>query len=155
MADQKITGLPIKTSSGIAASDYLLGIDSEEGYQTLIQDLGDYIINNVQTTLGGTAQTLAAAISIVTGFNTIKTLTATDDLATLDDGHYRLNSAVPLNAPSGLASSSKYGYVTIQHRGASAYTYYEYVAGNGNGTTVERHFGWKSTAAGSTIAWEA
>lgn len=94
-------------------------------------------------------------MNIVTGYDTIKTLTASDDLATLDDGHYRLNSAVPLNAPSALASSSKYGYVTIQHRGASAYTYYEYVAGNGNGTSIERHFGWKSTAAGTTIAWEA
>lgn len=355
MADQKITELPIKTSSGIAATDYLLGIDSAEGYQMLIQDLGDYIINHVSATLGGTAQTLAAAIGqmyniaktpnvltsntdlntlttpghysatiavagsctncpitrtfrltvetiytgtsntnyllqtliqsengniymrttanggntwttwrkidtdntntlhfasgsttagilldtdvdinqfltgeyywanashrpsanipdnkayrgrlwaidsggnndshaqicytsnftwyiryctstssftwtewhkiptraemdIVTGSNTIKTLTASDDLATLDDGHYRLSSNVPINAPSGLASSSKYGYVTIQHRGAAAYTYYEYVAGNGNGTTVERHFGWKSTAAGTTIAWEA
>lgn len=92
-------------------------------------------------------------INIVTGYDTVKTLTASDDLATLDDGHYRLNSAVPLNAPSALASSSKYGYVTIQHRGTSAYTYYEYVAGNGNGTTVNRFYGWKSTAAGTSITW--
>ena len=63
MADQKITELPIKTSSGIAATDYLLGIDSAEGYQMLIQDLGDYIINHVSATLGGSAQTLAEAIS--------------------------------------------------------------------------------------------
>lgn len=106
-----------------------------------------------ETAQAATANT--AKINIVTGSNTIKTLTASDDLVTLDDGHYRLNSAVPLNAPSGLASSSKYGYVTIQHRGAAGYTYYEYVAGNGNGTTLERHFGWKSTAAGTTITWEA
>lgn len=96
-----------------------------------------------------------AEMDIVTGYNTVKTLTASDDLVTLDDGHYRLNSAVPLNAPSGLASNSKYGYVTIQHRGAAGYTYYEYVAGNGDGTTLERHFGWKSTTAGTTITWEA
>lgn len=96
-----------------------------------------------------------AKINIVTGYNTVKTLTASDDLVTLDDGHYRLNSAVPLNAPSGLASNSKYGYVTIQHRGAAGYTYYEYVAGNGNGTTLERHFGWKATTAGTTITWKA
>lgn len=160
MADQKITELPVKTSSGIAATDYLLGIDSAEGYQMLIQDLGDYIINHVSATLGGSAQTLAAAITsatdkvnIVTGSDTIKTLTASDDLATLEDGHYRLSSAVPINAPSALASSSKYGYVTIQHRGAAAYTYYEYVAGNGNGTSLEHFHGWKSTATGPSITW--
>lgn len=106
-------------------------------------------------TLTTTVTANTAKIDIVTGSNTIKTLTASDDLATLADGHYRLSSAVPLNAPSGLASSSKYGYVTIQHRGAAGYTYYEYVAGNGDGTTLERHFGWKSTTAGTTITWEA
>lgn len=170
MADQKITELPIKKSSAMAATDYLLGIDSNEGYQMLIQDLGDYILRNTslsdlattsKNALGAINEAAQAAtantakINIVTGYNTVKTLTASDDLVTLDDGHYRLNSAVPLNAPSGLASSSKYGYVTIQHRGAAGYTYYEYVAGNGNGTTLERHFGWKSTTAGTTIAWEA
>lgn len=66
MADQAITALPKKTYSGssqIAATDYLLGIDSAEGYQMLIQDLGEYIINRATASLAGSTQTLASAIS--------------------------------------------------------------------------------------------
>ena len=65
MADQAITALPKKTYSGsskIAATDYLLGIDSAEGYQMLIQDLGEYIINKATASLAGSTQTLASAI---------------------------------------------------------------------------------------------
>lgn len=63
MADQNITALPKKTSSQLAATDYLLGIDSAEGYQMLIQDLGDYIIQHATSSLAGSSQTLASAIS--------------------------------------------------------------------------------------------
>ncbi|XVG96504.1 hypothetical protein ACGCUP_04595 [Eubacteriales bacterium KG125] len=63
MADQNITALPKKTASGLAATDYLLGIDSAEGYQMLIQDLGDYIIQHATSSLAGSNQTLASAIS--------------------------------------------------------------------------------------------
>ena len=63
MADQAITGLPVKTKSRIAATDYMLGIDSAEGYQMLIKDLGDYIIQTVQSSLMGSNQTLAAALN--------------------------------------------------------------------------------------------
>lgn len=63
MADQNITELPVKTSSGITSSDYMLGIDSAEGYQMLIRDLGDYIIRNVQVnTIAGSNQTLKNAL---------------------------------------------------------------------------------------------
>lgn len=63
MAEQNITELPVKTSSGITSSDYMLGIDSAEGYQMLIKDLGDYIIRNVQVnTIAGANQTLKAAL---------------------------------------------------------------------------------------------
>lgn len=63
MSDQNITELPVKTSSGITSSDYMLGIDSAEGYQMLIRDLGDYIIRNVQVnTIAGANQTLKAAL---------------------------------------------------------------------------------------------
>lgn len=61
--NQPITSLPIKTSSGMAATDYLLGIDSAEGYQMLIQDLGDYIIQHATSLLAGQSQTLASVIS--------------------------------------------------------------------------------------------
>lgn len=63
MADQNITALPKKTSSQMAATDYLLGIDSAEGYQMLIQDLGDYIIQHATSSLAGANQTLAAAVN--------------------------------------------------------------------------------------------
>lgn len=66
MADtkQNITELPVKIASGIAATDYLLGIDAGEGYQMLIQDLGDYIIQNVTSALGGAAaETLVDALA--------------------------------------------------------------------------------------------
>ncbi len=79
-ADQAITALPKKTSSGIAATDYLLGIDSAEGYQMLIQDLGNYIIQNVTSSLNGSNQTLAAALSALNS-NFIVTSTV-DDLCT-------------------------------------------------------------------------
>lgn len=61
--NQPITSLPIKTASGMAATDYLLGIDSAEGYQMLIQDLGDYIIQHATSSLAGQSQTLASVIS--------------------------------------------------------------------------------------------
>ena len=77
MADQAITALPKKTYSGsskIAATDYLLGIDSAEGYQMLIQDLGEYIINKATASLAGSTQTLASAISALNSnlTNTLK-----------------------------------------------------------------------------------
>ena len=82
MADQAITALPKKTNSGsnkIAATDYMLGIDSAEGYQMLIKDLGDYIIQNVQSSLMGSNQTLAAALSALNS-NTHILATTLDDL---------------------------------------------------------------------------
>ena len=78
MADQAITALPKKTYSGssqIASTDYLLGIDSAEGYQMLIQDLGEYIINRVTASLAGSTQTLASAISALNSNTTPQTKT--------------------------------------------------------------------------------
>ena len=74
MADQAITALPKKTYSGssqIAATDYLLGIDSAEGYQMLIQDLGEYIINRATASLAGSTQTLASAINALNSKHTL------------------------------------------------------------------------------------
>lgn len=88
-AEQNITALPVKTSSGIAATDYLLGIDSAEGYRMLIQDLGDYIINHVSATLGGSAQTLAAAIGSTYNLVNSTAITSGLDLNTfINPGNY-------------------------------------------------------------------
>ena len=62
MADQKITELPIKTSTGINLTDYLLGIDSAEGYQMLVSDIAKKIVEDYAgSTLLGVAQSVADA----------------------------------------------------------------------------------------------
>lgn len=64
MADQNITELPIKTNSGVASTDYMLGIDSEEGYQILVRDVAKYIVENYNgSTLAGSAQSVQSALS--------------------------------------------------------------------------------------------
>lgn len=61
--EQNITALPVKTNTGVANSDYFMGIDSAEGYQILIRDLAKYIMENYNgSTLAGSAQTPKAAI---------------------------------------------------------------------------------------------
>lgn len=61
--EQNITALPVKTNTGVANSDYFMGIDSAEGYQILIRDLAKYIMENYNgSTLAGQAQTPKAAI---------------------------------------------------------------------------------------------
>ena len=86
MADQPITSLPVKTSSGMAATDYLLGIDSAEGYQMLIQDLGDYIIQHATSSLAGQSQTIASVINVI---NTrLTSITKSVDLNTLTTSGY-------------------------------------------------------------------
>lgn len=83
MADQNITALPKKTSSQLAATDYLLGIDSAEGYQMLIQDLGDYIIQHATSSLAGSNQTLASAITALNN-----SLASTRYTATLNSEYF-------------------------------------------------------------------
>ena len=68
MADQKITELPIKTSAGINLTDYLLGIDSAEGYQMLVSDIAKKIVEDYAgSTLLGTAQSVASALENLKG----------------------------------------------------------------------------------------
>jgi hypothetical protein len=64
MADQNITELPIKTNTGIASTDYMLGIDSAEGYQILVRDVAKYIVENYNgSTILGSAQTVKDAFT--------------------------------------------------------------------------------------------
>lgn len=90
-------------------------------------------------------------LNVVYGPNTIKTLTASDDLLSLGVGHYRINNAVPLNAPD---SNLKYGFVTIQKRGATGYTYYEYAVGNGSGSEFVQYHGWRYSNSATAITWD-
>lgn len=109
------------------------------------------------STLAGEAQSVQAALNgiktdlnVVYGANPIKTLAATDDLLTLDVGMYRVANVLPLNAPS---TTYKYGYATKQHRGASGYTYYEFIVGDGNGTDFKRYYGWQYSNSATSIDW--
>lgn len=62
MADQNITELPIKTNSGVASTDYMLGIDSAEGYQILVRDVAKYIVENYNgSAIAGPQQSIQAA----------------------------------------------------------------------------------------------
>lgn len=66
--DQNITELPIKTNTGVASTDYMLGIDSAEGYQILVRDVAKYIVENYNgSTLAGSAQSPKSAINALQG----------------------------------------------------------------------------------------
>lgn len=70
--EQNITALPVKTNTGVANSDYFMGIDSAEGYQILIRDVAKYIMENYNgSTLAGQAQTPKAAIDALNNKTTI------------------------------------------------------------------------------------
>lgn len=149
----------LPTISGSIGSGGYFATDN--GSQTTKIDynaLAKAIIEQYNTsTLGGTAQSVKTALdgiktdlNVVYGANPIKTLAATDDLLTLDVGMYRVANVLPLNAPS---TTYKYGYATKQHRGASGYTYYEFVVGNGNGNDFKRYYGWQYSNSATSIDW--
>ena len=64
---QRVVDLPVKTSSGISLlSDYLMGIDSSDGYQMLINDLAKKIVEDyIGSSLGGTSRTLKTALDAI------------------------------------------------------------------------------------------
>lgn len=70
MADQKITELPIKNVSGIQSADYLLGIDSAEGYQMLISSIGEYILDRLALTHDTSAGTANSVLDKLAGIAT-------------------------------------------------------------------------------------
>lgn len=125
MADQNITALPKKTSSQMAATDYLMGIDSAEGYQMLIQDLGDYIIQHATSSLAGANQTLAAAVNALNSKTTITVITNASLLTwaeSLQDGYwfFRTNATV-----SDLPTESLYlfGYALVKDNNRHIFAY--------------------------------
>ena len=130
MADQPITSLPVKTSSGMAATDYLLGIDSAEGYRMLIQDLGDYIIQHATSNISGSNQTIANAIlgkldttatakktSSIPFAQVDDTSTATAFTATVD-GITELSDGVCVYLKNGVITSAAGFTVNINNLGA-------------------------------------
>ena len=64
---QRVVDLPVKTASGISLlSDYLMGIDTNDGYQMLINDLAKKIVEDyIGSSLGGTSRTLKSALDAI------------------------------------------------------------------------------------------
>ena len=160
MADQAITALPKKTYSGsskIAATDYLLGIDSAEGYQMLIQDLGEYIINRVTASLAGSNQTLAAAISALNSNMTAVPVakyyrvTMNQDFNTLPVGFALAAAGAELHSPesSGMFYVHSYAY-TINSDGTIAIGYQ--VANTYNVESYNQYY--RKCQNGTWSAWE-
>ena len=115
MADQNITELPVKTSSGMTSSDYMLGIDSAEGYQMLIKDLGDYIIRNVQVnTIAGANQTLKSALDTLnSNIDTKDAAPKTIDANSLGNGihtHSSTSTNIPVSGMGGTILSLRNNY---------------------------------------------
>lgn len=157
MADQKITELQIKTSTGINLTDYLLGIDSAEGYQMLVSDIAKKIVEDYAgSTLAGSAQSIASAftqVPLLAGVNTI--LTSGTDLNTVTTvGTYNASNSVAgslINGPDGvtlrafrmtveraLGTASEWYRQTII-LGASVYSgYRRYTAGGSTWSAWEK-----------------
>lgn len=144
MADQNITALPKKTSSQLAATDYLLGIDSAEGYQMLIQDLGDYIIQHATSSLAGSSQTLASAISALNSKLTqVVNPSEQDTNKLIAPGWYTLgNTSGRTNLPTNTA-----GILIVD--AAPPYIYQTYTL------MSEYEFQWHRVSANSGSTWTA
>ena len=64
---QRVVDLPVKTDNDISLSnDYLMGIDGNDGYQMLLNDLAKKIVEDyVGSSLGGTSRALKTALDTV------------------------------------------------------------------------------------------
>lgn len=110
--EQNITALPVKTNTGVANSDYFMGIDSAEGYQILIRDVAKYIMENYNgSTLAGSAQTPKAAIDALNSKNILNlgtSIPANSDLNNYTTfGNYFSSSASGLtNSPTSVTNTA-------------------------------------------------
>ena len=101
---------------------------------------GNYVVNRLESPAN---------------FGFLKQLTASDNLATMNEpGYYKIYNAIPLNAPVDILSSQKYGYLCIYKRTSSGYIYYDLVAGQGSFSNQDRWIGWKKDTATSGISWK-
>ena len=114
--EQNITALPVKTNTGVANSDYFMGIDSAEGYQILIRDVAKYIMENYNgSTLARQAQTPKAAIDALnsnkwslTGGTALAENTNIDTIFT--PGNYGTSSSGTARTMSGLPTTGNDRY---------------------------------------------
>lgn len=114
MADQKITELPIKGTSAINLADYLLGIDSADGYQMLISDLAKKIIEAYNgSSLGGSARTLKSALDTIatnSGSNLATIETSTTASKAYAVGDYLVMNGILYKVTAAIASG---GTITV------------------------------------------
>ena len=143
MADQKITELPIRTSTGINLTDYLLGIDSAEGYQMLVSDIAKKIVEDYAgSTLLGTAQSVASALTQCMGLYGNTRITGGNDLNSVTNfGTYYIQSSTDARNISNVPEESTMRiYVTAARKDANyiqqvAYPYdkdYYYIRNGSN-----------------------
>lgn len=109
MADEttRVVDLPVKATSNISLADYLMGIDAAEGYQMLIGDLAQKIVETYTgSSLAGSAQTLKAALD---GLNTkvgnaTMGTTATSVTGAIAEHESDINGTNGINAKIGNAA---------------------------------------------------
>lgn len=116
MADQKITELPIKTSTGINLTDYLLGIDSAEGYQMLVSDIAKKIVEDYAgSTLLGQAQSVMNAIEQCNSLRGGQIVSSGFNFDTcIDVGNYSIPTTSLANSATGTKPISvPIGYLKV------------------------------------------
>ncbi len=73
MADINATDLTQETASTMDGNEQIIMFDSAEGKRATVKAVGDYIIQQVTSSLNGSNQTLAAALSALNSNRIIKT----------------------------------------------------------------------------------
>lgn len=75
ITEQPITSLPNKNAYQVVSSDKLLGIDSREGYQILVNEFSNYVLENgVITSTDGTKSIMTIINELLSQINALKTL---------------------------------------------------------------------------------
>ena len=88
MADINATDLTQETASTMDGNEQIIMFDSAEGKRATVKAVGDYIIQQVASSLNGSNQTLAAALSALNSkFDKPATMGGFSDLSSYTDSN--------------------------------------------------------------------